>query len=211
VSATTTTIGPVDELRRFEPVTDAVVLAAIDRAERHGRWRGDGVGVDDIAEHLGFVHNSWTSRCLRPHIDTLIEAGALVRSIRCGCVVWVLTDRGRRRAARARRKVVLPESPQHRVWRHTREKAGERIDGLRGQVRLALDDAIALIDAGPGDSEAWFDLCERLQRACWRLGSATYCLSEWGEPDDAHADVDDRDEKSGASRYRRSTRDWAGA
>lgn len=44
----------------------------------------------------------------------------------------------------------------------------------------------------PGRSDAWFSIAERLQAACWRVGSATHCLREWREPDDARVDVDDR-------------------
>ncbi len=38
-----TVIEPLNELRKFEPVSDAVVLAALDRAERHRRGTGEGV------------------------------------------------------------------------------------------------------------------------------------------------------------------------
>jgi hypothetical protein len=67
-------------------------------------------------------------------------------------------------------------------------------------------------------------LAERLQSACWQLGSVTYCLSEWAEHDDATADVDDRTEPGdeavdpeewGGVRYRRGGRrnvwKWADA
>jgi hypothetical protein len=73
-------------------------------------------------------------------------------------------------------------------------------------------------------SDAWFALTERLQAACSQLGSATYCLSEWAEPDDASPDVDDRKEQGdeevdpeelGGVRYRRGGRrnvwKWADA
>ncbi|MFI5003445.1 MAG: hypothetical protein ACHQE6_00380 [Solirubrobacterales bacterium] len=206
MSATTT--SATGEPRRFEPVPDPALLAAIDRAERHHERRVEGASMNDIAEHLGFAYNSATSRGLRPHVDALIEAGALVRDTRNGAVVWALTDRGRRRAARARLTVALAESPQYRVWRDTREKAAERIDFFREQVRRTLEEAGALLDGERPGSEAWFDLSERLQLTCWQLGSATHCLHEWGEPDDTRRDVDDRDHTSGASRYRRSTQNW---
>jgi hypothetical protein len=41
-----------------------------------------------------------------------------------------------------------------------------------------------------GESDAWFDVAERLRRAAWLVGSASYCLCEWAEPDDAQADID---------------------
>ncbi len=119
---------------------------------------------------------------------------------------------------------MLPESPQPRVWRHARTLAAERIDGLRGQVRGVLEDAMGVLDADGVCSDAWFALAERLELACGQLGSATYCLSEWAEPDDASPDVDDRtepgDEKidpeeMGGVRYRRGGRrnvwEWADA
>ena len=212
------------ELRRFEPVSDELVLAAVERAERHRGREGEGVMMGDIAEHLGFVHGSWTTRRLRPQIEAFIAAGLLVRSRRHGVVVWGLTSSGRRRVEQTSGSVVLPESPQHRAWRHAQALAAERIDGLWEQVRGVLEEATGVLDADGVRSDAWFALAERLQSACWRLGAATYCLSEWAEPDDASADVDNRtepgDEKIdpdelGAVRYRRGGRrnvwKWADA
>jgi hypothetical protein len=71
-------------LRRFELVPDDLVLAAVERAERHRERKGEGVMMSDIAEHLGFVYGSWTTRRLRPQIDAFIAAGLLVRSRRHG-------------------------------------------------------------------------------------------------------------------------------
>jgi hypothetical protein len=70
--------------------------------------------------------------------------------------------------------------------------AGERIDRFRTQAREALEEATTLLDSEDAPSDAWFGVAERLQAACWRVGSATYCLREWREPDDARPDVDDR-------------------
>ncbi|MCW3018989.1 MAG: hypothetical protein JWN10_1297 [Solirubrobacterales bacterium] len=202
-------------LRRFEPVSDDLVLAAVARAERHRERESEGVMMSDIAEHLGFVHGSWTTRRLRPQIEAFIAAGLLVRSRRHGVMVWGLTSSGRRRAARTGESVVLPESPQHRVWLHARTLAAERIDGLGEQMRGVLREATGALGAEGVRSDAWFALAERLQSASWQLGSATYCLSEWPEPDDASADVDDRKEPSdgqidpeelGGVRYRRGGR-----
>jgi hypothetical protein len=211
------------ELRRFEPVSDDLVLTAVGRAERHRERDGEGVMMSDIAEHLGFVHGSWTTRRLRPQIEAFIAAGLVVRSRRHGVVVWGLTSSGRRRVEQTSGAVGLPESPQHRVWRHAQALAAERIDGLREQVRDVLEDATVFLDADEVRSDAWFALAERLQSVCGQLGS-TYCLSEWAEPDDASADVDDRtepgDEKIdpdelGGVRYRRGGRrnvwKWADA
>jgi hypothetical protein len=56
-----------------------------------------------------------------------------------------------------------------------------------------------MLDRG-GSSDAWFALARRFEKQCERLGSATYCLQEWPEPDDASADIDD----SSYGEYRRS-------
>jgi hypothetical protein len=65
-AATITNPGElVDELCRFEPVSDAVVLAAIDRAERHRGGTGEGARMSNLAEHLGFVHGPWTAGSAR--------------------------------------------------------------------------------------------------------------------------------------------------
>lgn len=104
-----------------------------------------------------------------------------------------ITSAGRRALAQARTAgewIELPESPQHRRWRHARSVAGERIDGFRQQVRAALDEARRLLDTEQVPSDTWFGLAGRLKTECWQLGSATYCLREWPEPDDARADVD---------------------
>lgn len=174
------------ELRRFEPVSDDVVLAAVERAERHREREREGVMMSDIAEHLGFVHGSWTTRRLRPQIEAFIAVGLLVRSRRHGIVIWGLTASGRRRGV--------------------------------------LEESAGALDAGGVRSDVWFALAERLQSACWQLGSATYCLSEWAEPDDSRADADDRMEPAdegidpdelGGVRYRRGGRrnvwKWADA
>jgi hypothetical protein len=213
-----------DELRRFEPVSDDLVLAAVERAERHREREGEGVMMSDIAEHLGFVHGSWTTRRLRPEIEAFIATGLLVRSRRHGVVVWGLTSSGRRRVEQTSGAVGLPESPQHRVWRHARALAAERIDAVSEQASGVLAEAMDALDSDGVRSDAWFALAERLQSACWQLGSVTYCLSEWPEPDDATPDVDDHTEPDdeqinpdelGGVRYRRGGRrnvwKWADA
>jgi hypothetical protein len=201
-----TVIEPLDELRKFEPVSDAMVLAAIDRAECHRGGASEGARMPNLAQHLGFVHGPWTARRLRPQLDTLIDAGALERVRRKGIVLLVLTEKGRERAARARRTVALPESPQHRAWRQTRTMAVERIAALREEARGAVRDAGRLLDADEVDSEALFLLAVRLREALQYLGCATYCAREWAEPDDARADVEDDAPWYGPSR--RSTWGW---
>jgi hypothetical protein len=130
---------PLDsELGRFELVSDGLVLAAVERAERHRERERKGVMMSDIAEHLGFVHGSWTTRRLRPQLDALIADGSLARSRRHGVVVWELTAVGRgglERTRRADEVEELPEAPQHRAWRHARATAGERINGFLAEAR----------------------------------------------------------------------------
>ena len=199
-------------------MSDGLVLTAVERAELHREREREGVMMSDIAEHLGFVHGSWTTRRLRPQLEALIAEGSLARSRRHGVLVWELTDAGRGRLERIRLRGearALAEAPQHRMWRHARATAGERIDGFRAQARAALEDAAMLLDAEGAPSDAWFGVAERLQAACWRVGSATHCLREWREPDDSRPDVDDRcdtgddrldSEELARVRYRRTGR-----
>jgi hypothetical protein len=181
-----------------EPLPDALILAAVERAERHRSPRPAealGVSFRDLVEHLGLVHSPWTTRRMRPDVERLRTAGLLARTRRQGSDWWSLTPAGRRRLTAARRgRVVgeLPESPQHRRWREARRQAERRIGGFRDEVRRALADADAQLGAGEAvGSDAWFDVADRLKEACWRLGSATHCLHEWSEPDDRRPDRDD--------------------
>jgi hypothetical protein len=175
-------------------VPDVLVLAAVDRAVRH---RGKGVSdvpVWAVLEHLDIARRSKGARHVRFRLEALEAAGSLERRRRHGVPVWGLSRSGRRRLRRAQaagRVPVLPESPQHRAWREASAAAAERIDGFREQMRDVLGEAGELLDAGRASSDAWFELGERLARASWRMGSATFCLHEWVEPDDAQADVDD--------------------
>lgn len=187
--------GLEGELRRCEPVPDELALAAVERAERHQQREGRGVLLGDIARHLGFVHEPWTTRRLRPQLEALTAAGEMSCDRRHGIVVWGLMSAGSRRLARARQAGEvgeLPEAPQHRAWRHAHAAAGERIDGFREQMRRAVSEAAGLLDALDAGSDAWFAAAEKLHSACRLLGSAVYCLREWQEPNDARADVDDR-------------------
>jgi hypothetical protein len=157
-------------------------------------------------------------------IDAFIAAGLLVRSRRHGVVVWALTSTGRGRIEQTSGTVVLPESPQHRVWRHARALAAERIDGVCEQASGVVDEAMDALDSDGVRSDVWFALAARLQSSCWQLGSVTYCLSEWAEPGEATPDVDDctgpgdeeiNPEELGGVRYRRGGRrnvwKWADA
>jgi hypothetical protein len=124
-----------------------------------------------------------------------LSSGLLERTRRHGVKLLVLTSAGRRSLAQARRRgevVELPESPQHRKWRHSRADAAEQIGGSRERLRALLDEVEELFDAGMlARSDAWFGLAKRLPEASKHVGAAIYCLQEWPEPDDAHPDVDD--------------------
>jgi hypothetical protein len=191
------------DLRPYEPVSDAQILAAIHRAEVHDQQ--DDASRADIAAHLGFVHNSWTTRRLRPQLDALRSTGRIRDVRRCGLDLVALTAAGRRALGKAQStgEVVLPEAPQHRIWRHSRTIAGERIEEFRLALRASLDEAGALLDAERAPSTTWLDFAKRLSAECKRLGSATYCLLEWPEPGDAQADVDE-------IRGRRNVTGWDG-
>jgi hypothetical protein len=91
-----------------------------------------------------------------------------------------------------RARVQLPESPQHRAWRHARAAATQEIERFQGALHASLTDALAQVqDADtPRSSLEWFALAERLRRDAWLVGSASHCLHEWQEPDDARADSD---------------------
>ncbi len=184
--------------------SDQVLLAAIERAERHRFIENDpGQTLERIKRHLGLPHNGWTTRQLRPQLARLQALGLVEAFRRHSRDLWQLTPKGKRRLAALRRTgdlPVLPESPQHQLWREARTAASERIAGFREDVRGALAEAMALLGAADAPSDAWFEMSHSLQRICWRLGSATYCLSEWAEPDDAEADIDPPTHKRGNRR-----------
>jgi hypothetical protein len=177
-----------------DALADVLVLAALERAERHAGGDTSGVPVLQVLAHLEIASRSRRARDVRARVDALEGAGQLERARHHGVQVWALTSAGRRRLARARRASrlpELPESPQHRAWREARAAAAAGIDGLREQLRAALAEAVGLLDAEGVASDAWFERGEQLRRLSRQLASATYCVREWSEPDDAAADVDD--------------------
>lgn len=200
-----TTSTQPSELGPYKPVSDALVLAAIDRAQRHNPHGYDhGVLWGILVEHLGFAHSSATTVKLRPQVSRLKAAGMVERGKAQGFTVWRLTNDGRQHLAKARRKredLTLPEAPQHRAWRNARTAGAERIDRIRERLRDTLRDADKLLESAEGgDSDSWFALSRRLSTRSDRLASATYCLREWPEPDDAHADRDDSSEDNDGRR-----------
>ncbi len=130
---------------------------------------------------------------MNPTLRALVEAGALASSRAMSRDQWALTSAGRGRLSRARRfakQLGLPESPQHREWRHKHAKADAEIGHYREGVREALRQAAALLNDERTDSEAWRALAERLHVRSELLFSAIRCLREWAEPDHAQGDAD---------------------
>lgn len=181
------------ELGPYRPVSELQVLAAVERSQRHL----DKVFRRDVAEHLGFTNSGATTRRLRPQLESLRDDGSLASErLNRLSEIWTITRRGRGRLAAARRRGAiepLPESPQHRTWRHARETAFDCLEDACGEVLAALAEADDVLGGGesrPGDSTRHFEVGERLERRFSRLGIAIHCLHEWPEPDDARRDVD---------------------
>jgi len=182
------------ELGRFHPVAENVVLAAVERAQRRESRRGEPVVLIRIAQHLGFTPGAYTTRCTRPLLGALVQAGALEHSRRFSRDHWALTSVGRRRLVGARRRgeqLALPEAPQHRAWyslippaacvcfvRHRPHARGAR-PGCRATRRRASRLGNVAV------------MTRRLAVRAELLGSAIYSAREWAEPDDAERDVDD--------------------
>jgi hypothetical protein len=176
-------------------IPDELVLAAVERAQRHRPHDAPGVPVWNVTAHLGLPRRS---RGVRPALAALVAAGALEQGRAHGVGLWALTDDGRRRLSEAQ-GVELPESPQHRAWRDARTLAEQEIERLRTNLGERITEAYFLLgDEPPVHSDAWFDLADRLRRAAWVLGSAIHCLREWAEPDEARADVDEGEEPGDA-------------
>jgi len=181
-----TTNAPVDDL----------VLAALERASRHQAREDPAVPTWTILEHLALPRRSGAARHVGARLIAMHTAGLIERSRRHGIPTWLLTSKGQRRLRRVRRAgelPQLPESPQHCAWRFARIAAGLEIERFRAELAAHVHQTQKLLDSQEHPhSDAWLVLAEQLQRACRRLASASYCLFEWVEPDDAHADVDER-------------------
>jgi hypothetical protein len=198
---------PAPKPTPLELPSDDLILAAIERAVCHQGHDERAESLRAIKEHLDLPHTGWTTLQLRPKLEALETVGLVQRSRRRGTTVWGLTAKGQRRLTAVRRELTLPEAPQHRKWREAQALAGERIDGFRRDLGDALVEAAAQLEAeGAAPSSAtWFALAESVQRAAWLLGSATYCLSEWAEPEDSSADTD---EAPHGQVGRRNAREW---
>jgi len=175
--------------RAFVPVSDVTLLAAVDRADRHGS--GEGAVWVDVVEHLGFLPGPRVTVSLRPQLQRLIEQGAVERSRKPKDQFVRLTATGRRRLARARRQgkqLDLAEAPQHRQWREANERASREITALRKQMRETLAQARRLLDSRTTDAMSWALSSTRLRRDSARVAWAIYCLHEWEEPNDTELD-----------------------
>ena len=177
-----------------DPPSPELLLAAAERAECHDAREQPGVPSWVILEHLELRKRSPGARAAHAQLRELRAGGSIERLRRHGVDVWSLTDAGRARLQaerRAGRAPLLPESPQHRAWRDARRTSALEIERFRATLRQALSEAAGLLAADtPPHSDNWFELAERLRRACRLIGSAGHCLYEWSEPDDDRPDLD---------------------
>ena len=183
-----------------EAITDELILAALWRAECHRGYQGAPDWA--ILEQLSVPSRTKKARLVKARLPELEQAGFLSQSRREGIGQWFLTAQARKRLDQAPEAILsLPESPQHRRWRDARDAAEYEIEGFYLSLRDAVDATAGLLSEpmppGPS-SDAWFEMGERLHRACRRLGSASYCLYEWVEPPEDESDRDERREPSDA-------------
>jgi hypothetical protein len=183
-----------------DTISDDVILAAIHRAECHRGYQGAPDWA--IQEHLSIASRTKKARQVKARLPELERAGFLERGRRHGVGLWALTAKARKRLAEVPEAALsLPESPQHRRWRDARDAAEHEVEGFYLSLRDSVDAAADLLSMpmppGPS-SDAWFEVGERLHRACRRLGSATHCLHEWAEPPEDRSDHDDRTDPSDA-------------
>jgi len=179
---------------RTQPLTADVVLAALARALHSGPIVDGGVWLSEVSEHLGLSWHGATSRRLQPIMTQLVDRG-LVRHSNKGSI-WALTDTGYRQAQRV--TVLLPESPQHRLWRQACELATEHHPRMRQRFITAVKAACDLINAEePAAPSSWIDCKHELEHACEALAQVAYILNR-AEPDDATPDLDSRAQPAGA-------------
>jgi hypothetical protein len=193
----------------YEPVPDDLILAAIERAIRHGD--GKDVWVVGVEEHLGFERTPHNTRRLREQLNRLrAQPELLVCEERLGREYWRLGPTGESHLAKARatgRVGELPESPQHRRWRVAQAAATERIEAFRLLLNRVVDETASAEADALTPSAAWFALGRRLSAATWLVGSATYCRDEWVEPSD---DCNDSEPNHYSSPSRRAVWTWDG-
>lgn len=173
-------------------IPDLLVVAAIDRAVRHGREDAQATLKAAILEHLDIRPRSRASREVSVLLNTLSTSGLVEPRRQQGMDMWALTPKGVQRlsSARAARKVpALPEAPQHRAWRERRALAEQKIEQFRLALGEALKEGLAVLESNaPTHSDVWDAFGNRLERCCANVASAVYCLGEWDEPGDDRAD-----------------------
>jgi hypothetical protein len=171
-----------------------LVLAAVERAVRHRGEERTATPLWTILAHLAIPRRSAAARAVQAQLDAFCVQGALVPSRAHGVNLWALGAGSHERLLAHRRTgatLALPESPQHAAWRDAHTAAEQEIERFRRHLGAGLEEATSLLSSSRRvHSDTWLELGERLQRACWLLASATHCLYEWTEPDDAYADID---------------------
>jgi hypothetical protein len=173
----------------LDAVSQALVLAAVERALRHNPGM-DGVPVWTILSHLDLTRRSARARRVKDLLSQLSVDGLLVSLRRHGVPVWKLSEVGRG-SLQAAGPQMLSESPQYRRWREAHTRAEQELESLRIEMGDVMLETFFML--GPSErpsSDAWFDLAVRLKRAARRVGSATHCLYEWPEPGEEYADID---------------------
>ncbi|HTZ86507.1 MAG TPA: hypothetical protein VMB05_07550 [Solirubrobacteraceae bacterium] len=187
-----------------DAIPDDLLLAALERAERHDQRTGRPDWA--ILEHLDIPRRGGKAREVKRQLLALVERGLLEHGRSHGVVLFLLTPKAKRRLRRLGAEVtdLLPESPQHKTWRNARTYAELEEERFHLSLRTSLEEAMGMLDemtmpVAPGpSSDAWLELADRLHHALRRQGSLRYCLYEWEEPDDARADVDEHSDPSDA-------------
>jgi hypothetical protein len=120
-------------------VPDPLVLAALDRAERHSNHDRGGVIVATLYDHLGVRKQTAAARRVREQVAVLVEAGSVERARRNGVATVVLTAASGAGTARGDgpRAAGVPAAPE--VARGARPRGGRSRSlcaaGARGDWR----------------------------------------------------------------------------
>jgi hypothetical protein len=90
----------------YGSLSDALILAALKRAERHSGRVTPGAGYVEVVDHLGLPMHSGTGRRLRPRFRELEAASLIVGAKRNGIIRYAMTS--------GRSRVTIK-----RTWRRT--------------------------------------------------------------------------------------------
>lgn len=122
---------PAQEPTPDAPITDDMILAAIERAQRHRNPKSTpGISLSTLKEHLGLPHHGGTTRRLRPQLKTLETALLIEQYRRNGPDTITLTDQGQRRLD------VEPPQQWHKEYELERLMlTSYLVNGLRGNVQ----------------------------------------------------------------------------